>query len=116
MENPRVTALMSVFNGDKYLSEALESILNQTFTNFEFLIINDGSNDRTEDILKSYDDVRIRIINNDNNMGLAKSLNKGLRIARGEYIARMDADDISLPTRLARQVEFLDKNKHVLGA
>jgi glycosyltransferase involved in cell wall biosynthesis len=113
MENPRVTALMSVFNGDKYLSEAIDSILNQTFTNFEFLIVNDGSNDRTEDILKSYNDARIRLINNDKNMGLAKSLNKGLKIARGEYIARMDADDISLPTRLERQVEFLDKNEHV---
>ena len=110
---PKVTVLMSVFNGDKYLSEAIDSILNQTFTNFEFLIVNDGSNDRTEDILKSYSDVRIRIINNYNNMGLAKSLNKGLRIAKGEYIARMDADDISLPTRFERQVEFLDKNKHV---
>jgi len=113
MKSPKVTVLMSVYNGEKYLREAVESILNQTFTDFEFLIVNDGSTDRTAEILQSYDDPRIRIIDNEKNIGLTKSLNKGLRMARGEYVARMDADDISMPERLERQVKFLDKNKDV---
>ncbi len=113
MKNPKVTVLMSVYNGEKYLREAIDSILNQTFKDFEFLIVNDGSTDRTAEILRSYHDHRIKIINNEKNMGLTGSLNKGLKIARGEYIARMDADDISLPQRLEKEVAFLDQNKKV---
>jgi len=108
MNDPLVTVLMSVYNGEKYLSEAIESILNQTYKNFEFLIINDGSTDKTMEILQSYHDSRIKIIDNKNNIGLTKSLNKGLSMAKGEYIARMDADDISLPERLERQVQYMD--------
>jgi len=109
---------MSVYNGEKYLRQAIDSILNQTFKDFEFLIINDGSTDRTAEILQSYQDSRIKVINNEKNIGLTKSLNKGLKLAKGEYIARMDADDVSLPTRLEKQICFLDENKEVgsLGA
>lgn len=112
-KDSRVTVLMSVYNGEKYLREAIDSILDQTFTDFEFLIINDGSTDRTAEILQSYDDSRIRVINNEKNIGLTKSLNKGLKMARSEYIARMDADDVSMPTRLEKEVAFLDENKNV---
>ena len=113
MKSPKVTVLMSVYNGEKYLCEAIESILNQTFTDFEFLIINDGSTDKTSEILQSYRDSRIRIIDNEGNIGLTKSLNKGLRMARGEYIARMDADDVSMPERLEMQIEFIWDNPDV---
>src|SRR4030042_607059 len=109
IENPKVTVVMSVFNGEKYLMKAVNSILKQTYEDFEFLIINDGSSDRTKEILESYKDHRIKIINNEKNIGLTKSLNKGLNLAKGEYIARQDADDISLPRRLEIQVKFLDK-------
>lgn len=109
---PKVTVLMSAYNGEKYLREAIDSILNQTFKDFEFLIINDGSTDRTAEILQSYQDPRIKIINNEKNMGLTKSLNKGLKIARGKYIARMDADDVSIPDRLKKEVEFLDSHQN----
>ncbi|MBU1046181.1 glycosyltransferase [Patescibacteria group bacterium] len=112
-ENPKITVLMPVFNGEKYLKEAIESVLNQTFTNFEFLIINDGSTDSTEKIIKSYSDSRIKLINNKKNIGVIRSLNKGLSLSKGEYIARMDADDISLPKRLEIQVEFMDKNPQI---
>ncbi len=101
---------MSVYNAERYLRKAIESMLNQTFRDFEFLIINDGSTDSSVEILKSYRDPRIKIINNKKNIGLAKSLNKGLQVARGEYIARHDSDDISLPKRFEKQVEFLDSN------
>ena len=100
---------MSVYNGEKYLREAIDSILNQTFKDFEFLIINDGSTDSTAEILQSYQDPRIRVINNEKNIGLTKSLNKGLKLAKGEYIARMDADDISMPERLQEQVDMLEQ-------
>lgn len=113
IKSPTVTVLMSVYNGEKYLRQAIDSILNQTFKDFEFLIINDGSTDKTLEILQSYNDSRIKIINNEKNIGLTKSLNKGLRIASGKYIARQDADDVSLPERLKKQVKFLEKNKTV---
>lgn len=113
MQRPKVTVLMSVYNGEKYLHDAIDSILDQTFKDFEFLIINDGSRDRTAEILQSYHDPRIKIINNQKNLGLTKSLNIGIKRARGEYIARQDADDISLPERLERMVGFLDKNRDV---
>ena len=108
-----ITVLMPVYNGEDYLKEAIESILNQTFKDFEFLIINDGSTDKTLEILQSYYDSRIKTINNEKNIGLTKSLNKGLHLSRGQYIARMDADDISLPKRLKEQKNFMDKNPEI---
>ncbi len=104
---------MSVYNGEKYLREAIDSILGQTFKDFEFLIIDDGSTDSSVEIIRSYADPRIRLIQNEENIGLSRSLNKGLKLARGEYIARMDADDISLPRRLAAQVGLLDKQPDI---
>lgn len=104
---------MAVFNGEAYLRQAVESILNQTFTDFEFIIVNDGSTDGTESILRSYRDGRIIILNNLDRMGLTKSLNAGLKIAQGTYIARMDADDISHETRLEKQVKFIDSHSEI---
>lgn len=113
MEHPKVTVLMAVYNGEKYLREAVESIFNQTFKNFEFLIIDDGSTDGSLEILKLYKDPRICIVKNETNLGLIKSLNGGLKIAKSEYIARMDADDISLPQRLEKQVAFMDAHPEI---
>ena len=104
---------MPVYNAERFLREAIESILGQTFTNFEFLIINDGSSDGSKSIIEEYHDPRIRLVENERNLKLSATLNKGIEIARGEYIARMDNDDISLPNRLQRQVEFLDQNSDI---
>ena len=105
---PKVTVLMPVYNAQAYLHEAIDSILGQTFTDFEFLIIDDGSTDASAAVVRSYDDPRIRFVQNDQNLRLAATLNKGLDLAHGEYVARMDADDVSLPERLTKQVKFLD--------
>jgi glycosyltransferase involved in cell wall biosynthesis len=99
---------MPVFNAERYLREAVESILNQTFSDFEFIIIHDPSTDKTAEILQSFHDPRIRIINNEKIIGLTESLNKGLGIASGDYIARMDSDDVSLSERLEKQVKHLN--------
>lgn len=110
---PKVTVLMPVYNSENYLKESIEGVLNQTFKDFEFLIINDGSTDRSVEIIQSYDDDRIRFINNQDNKFYMKRLNEGIEIAQGKYIARMDSDDICLPERLQKQVEVLDKNPDV---
>lgn len=110
---PKISVLMSVYNGEKYLREAIVSILNQTFGDFEFIIINDASTDSSGLIIDSYLDARIKCINNEINLGLTKSLNKGIDTAKGEYIARMDADDLSHPERFAKQLYFLHKNSDV---
>lgn len=111
--DPFISVLMPVYNGEKYLREAIDSILNQTYTNFEFIIINDGSTDTTEEIILSYEDERILYIKNEENLRLIRTLNKGLDLAKGKYIARMDADDISLPSRLEKQVLFMEDNPRV---
>jgi len=113
MNKPKVTVLMPVYNGEKYLNEAIESILNQTYKDFEFLIINDGSTDNSVKIIESYNDPRIHLVHNEKNLKLIASLNKGLNIAKGEYIARMDCDDVSLPDRLLKQVQYLDNHPDV---
>jgi len=110
---PKVTVLLPVHNGEAYLEEAIESVLHQTFSDFELLIINDGSIDRTEEIICSLPDKRIRYLKNPACLGLVKTLNRGLREARGEYVARMDADDICVPERLALQVDYLDRHSEV---
>lgn len=112
---PYVSVVMPAYNVGKYVGEAIDSILNQTFTNFEFIIINDGSTDNTAEIVKKYaaQDSRIRFIDNKDNRGFIARLNDCLDLAHGKYIAKMDSDDISLPTRLAKQVEFLDNNPDV---
>lgn len=111
--NELVSVIMPIFNGEKYLKEAIESILNQTFTDFEFIIIDDGSSDNSLDIIKSFKDERIILIKNNENKGISYSLNKGVEVAKGKYIARMDADDIALPNRLEMQLSFLEKNPTV---
>jgi len=110
---PQISVLMPVYNGEKYLPEAIESILYQTYANFEFIILNDGSTDKTEEIILSYDDPRIVYVKNETNLQIVKTLNKGIALAKGEYIARMDADDISLPQRFAKQIEHLTKNRDI---
>jgi glycosyltransferase involved in cell wall biosynthesis len=112
MDHPKVSVIMSVYNGEKYLRYAMDSILNQTFADFEFIVIDDGSTDRTGDILQSYHDPRIRIFSQENR-GLTASLNRALGLACGEYVARMDADDISQPERFQKQVAFLDVRSDV---
>jgi glycosyltransferase involved in cell wall biosynthesis len=105
-----LTVLIPVYNGEKYLDSAINSILNQTFTRFEFLIINDGSTDHSEEIIRSYTDPRINYVKNDGNKGIVATLNIGLEMSRGKYIARMDADDIAFPDRLEKQLNFMLSN------
>lgn len=113
--SPEVSVLLCVYNGENYLRDALDSILDQTFTNYEFIVVNDGSTDSTDEILQEYasNDMRIRLVNNETNLGLTPSLNRGLAIARGEFIARQDADDISYPLRLERQVSWMNAHPKV---
>lgn len=111
---PKISVLMPAYNVEKYIAEAIESILCQTFTDFEFIIINDGSTDNTADIVRKYDDPRIRFIDNKQNQGLISVLNQGLDLCQGEYIARMDSDDIALPERFAKQVKYLDEHPDVV--
>lgn len=105
--SPRVSVILPVYNGEAYLREAVDSILGQTYADFELIVIDDGSRDGTAAVLDAVRDPRVRVVHQDN-MGLALTLNKGIGLARGEYIARQDADDISRPERLARQVDYLD--------
>ena len=108
-----VSVIMPVYNGERYLKEAIESILNQAFRDLEFIIINDASTDKSEEIIKSFTDPRIVYIKNDKNLGQAESLNKGIRRARGLYVARMDQDDISLPERISAQSAYMEANRDV---
>jgi glycosyltransferase involved in cell wall biosynthesis len=105
---PQISVIMPVYNAELYLYEAIESILQQSFGNFELLLINDGSTDSSLQIIQQIKDNRIRILNNDYNMGLIYSLNWGIAEARGKYIARMDADDICLPDRFKKQFEYME--------
>lgn len=109
-----VSVLMPAYNAEKYIAQAIDSVLGQTFDDFEFIIINDCSTDCTEEIILSYNDPRIVYVRNEENLGVAATLNKGLAIAKGEYIARMDADDISLPERFAKQVTYLEANEDIV--
>ncbi|MDR0427020.1 MAG: glycosyltransferase [Dysgonamonadaceae bacterium] len=111
---PVVSVLMPVFNAEKYLNTAIDSILNQTYPDFELVIINDGSTDQSEQIILSYKDERISYHINPANEGLVNTLNKGIAFCSGKYIARMDADDISLPGRFEKQIRFLEKNPDVV--
>lgn len=110
VSRPPISVVMSIYNGEGYLREAVESILNQTFTDFEFIIVDDGSTDDTWVILTEYaaQDTRIVLIRNEKNIGLTRSLNKGLASAHGEYVARQDVDDVSLPARLIKQLDTLE--------
>jgi glycosyltransferase involved in cell wall biosynthesis len=110
MSAPAVTVLMPVHNGGPYLEEAMASIFRQTHSDFELLVVDDGSDDATPSILRACTDSRLSIIRNERNLGLIASLNEGLETARGEFVARMDADDVALPARLERQVDLLRRS------
>ena len=112
---PLVSVIMSMFNAERFLEQAVRSILEQTYRNFEFIIIDDGSKDRSWDIASrlGQHDSRIHLIRLENNQGVSVACNKGLQKAQGKYIARMDADDISLPDRFLRQVEFMECHPEV---
>lgn len=110
---PKVSVVMPAYNAEKYIREAIDSILNQTFTDFEFIIINDGSKDKTKDIILSYSDSRIVYLENEKNSGIVVTLNKGLDTAKGEFIARMDADDIAIKNRLERQIAVMDHDSSI---
>lgn len=113
---PLISVVMPTFNSAKYLTAAISSILNQTLKNFEFIIIDDGSTDSTGKIIKRFSrkDKRIIIIKNKINLGIVKSLNKGIEKSKGEYIARMDSDDWSYPDRLGKQISFMKKHPDVV--
>lgn len=110
---PKVSILMPVYNSEKYLTDAINSILKQTFSDFEFLVFDDGSIDNSLKIISSYSDSRIHIFKSEQNYGHIFHLNRGLEIAKGKYIARMDADDIAHPERLEYQVKFLERNSDI---
>ena len=109
----KISVVMAVYNGENYLRTAIDSILRQTESDFEFIIIDDASTDSTPSILDSYADDRLRVIRNEQNLKLPASLNKGLKMARGKYIARMDADDIAMPDRFEKQVKYLETHQDV---
>lgn len=113
MNPPVISVIMSVYNGSQFVSDAIYSILNQTFGAFEFIIIDDGSTDDTADLVKQIPDPRIQLIEQEN-QGLTLSLNQAIRLSRGQYIARMDADDFAQPDRFARQVDFLNDHPDVV--
>lgn len=108
-----LTVVMPAYNAAKYLKEAVESILVQTYSDFILLIINDGSTDETESIIQSFSDKRIQYIKNEKNIGLVAALNKGIDLTETEFMARMDADDIAMPERLKMQMKFLENNPDV---
>jgi glycosyltransferase involved in cell wall biosynthesis len=112
---PKISLIMSVYNGEDYLAETIESVLRQTFTEWEFIIINDCSTDKTSQMLAEYaaKDNRIKVHTNETNLRLPSSLNKALSLAKGKYIARMDADDICMPDRLQKQYDFMEANPHI---
>ena len=112
-DQPKISVVLPVFNGQNYLAESLQSILNQSYANLEILVIDDGSTDKSAEIVRGYKDNRISLIQNEKNLGLITSLNKGLKLASGEFIARMDADDIAMPTRFEKQIAYLKANPEI---
>ncbi len=109
MRDPLVTVLMALYNGGEYLKETVRSVLNQTYRNFEFLIVNDCSTDNSLAVIESFHDERIKVHTNERNLGQTPSLNAGLALARGEYFARMDGDDLALPQWLEAQLDYIQK-------
>ncbi|MCR6720341.1 MAG: glycosyltransferase [Chitinophagaceae bacterium] len=108
-QSPLVSIIMPVYNGEAFLQEAINSVLKQTYTNWELLVINDGSTDGSRDVVLANTDPRVRLIDNEQNMGIIHTRNRGIDLASGKYIAWLDADDIALPTRIEKQVRFLEK-------
>lgn len=110
---PLISVILPVYNAEKFIKDAIDSILNQTYKNFELIIINDGSTDNSESIILGYDDKRIIYVKNERNIKLINTLNKGIKLAKGDFIARMDADDISLPNRFEEQINIFKNFKNV---
>jgi glycosyltransferase involved in cell wall biosynthesis len=108
-----ISVILPVYNGEKYLSEAIDSILTQTFRQLELIIINNASTDSTREIVLQYQDSRIVLVDNETNRGLIYSLNKGLSLCKGKYIARIDADDIALPNKLQLQYEYMESHPEI---
>ena len=115
MGDPMVSVVMPVFNAERYLRDAVDSVLSQDFQDFEFIVLDDGSSDTSCDILKGYADPRLHRVHNTQNMGIPSVLNKGFSLARGRYIARMDADDVCRPSRFSQQVAFLESHQQRLS-
>ena len=114
-EKPLVSVVMPAYNAEKYISEAIEGILSQTFKDFEFIIIDDGSKDKTWEIIQDYanKDKRIVSVRNKMNINVSQTRNKGIKIAKGRYIVWADSDDVSLPQRIEKQINFMESNKEV---
>lgn len=110
---PTISVIMPVYNGEKFLRGAIDAVLNQDFTDFEFIILNDGSTDGTAEIVRSYSDPRIRFVENDGNKGIVYTLNRGIELATSPFIARIDADDNCLPNRFSAQLNYLQANPDV---
>jgi glycosyltransferase involved in cell wall biosynthesis len=108
MESTKVSVLMPCFNSEPFIGEAIESILNQTYSNFELIVLDDGSTDNTKSIIEGFNDDRIKLLSENQNKGIVYQLNKGIELARGQYIARMDADVVSIPRRFQEQIDFLE--------
>ena len=113
MKTPAISVIMPAYNVEDYIKEAIDSILKQTYGDFEFIIINDGSTDKTEEIIQAYNDPRIVYIKNEKRMNITDATNRGLEYARGRYIAMMDSDDISLPDRFEKQIKFMQSNPDI---
>ena len=110
---PKISVILATYNDEKYIRDAIDSILNQTHEDLELIIVDDGSTDSTYEIINSFQDTRVIYLKNGQNRGLPYSLNRGLKHATGDYIARMDGDDISLPTRMEEQLRYLEEHKEV---
>ncbi len=110
MKSLILSIVMPVYNREKYINISIKSILSQTFKDFEFIIVNDGSTDKTEEIIKNFDDKRIVLLNNKQNKGIVYSRNKGLASARGKYIGMFDSDDIAYPNKFEEQIKFIEEN------
>lgn len=110
---PKVSVIMPVYNGEKYIEQAIDSVLSQSFRDFELIVVDDGSTDRSAEIVGSYRDTRVRYVTNPCNLGLAAARNRGIEVSNGEYLAWLDCDDISLPNRLLKQVALLDEYPNI---
>jgi glycosyltransferase involved in cell wall biosynthesis len=110
MNSPLISVVLPVYNAEQYVKDTIKSILIQSYQNFELIIINDGSTDNSEEYIVQFKDTRIKYIKNEKNLKLIQTLNLGLSVAKGKYIARIDADDIALPNRFEKQIDFLENN------
>lgn len=110
---PKISVILATHNNEKYIRDSIESILNQTYSDFELIIIDDASTDSTKDVIETINDERIIYLRNEENKGLPYSLNRGLMITKGDYIARMDGDDISLPTRFEEQLSYMEEHTNI---